>query len=96
MRLLRRALVICVVMLTSGEIDRGEYLCEEAHAKLKKCCGEKFQTETSFCTQSSCGSPQLGMGSSECILDLSCEKIRDADICTRVMQIGETGAAVCP
>jgi len=98
MRMLRRGLVIAVVVLSSGEINRDEYLCEEAHAKLKQCCGAAFATETSFCTLGACSSPSLGASTSECILGLTCEEIVKNEICRRVMRRDETGVpeGVCP
>lgn len=92
---MRTALLLSIVSLVGGAIDRTEYLCEEADAKLKKCCGESFKSLS--CTSGTCVTPDLDAPTSECILDLSCEKIVRADICRRVHDEPETGGpARCP
>lgn len=91
------AALLSMVSLVGGSIDRTEHLCEEAHAKLKECCGESFKASAMSCTNGACTTPELDMGTSECILDLSCEKIVDADICRRALDSPETGGpARCP
>lgn len=85
LRFLRRFAVIVVLIGASGEIDRGEFLCEEAHAKLKSCCGSSFRTSTSFCTKEGCAPPILSEGTSECILAKSCDEIVKGGICSRAM-----------
>lgn len=74
--------------------------CEEAVARLEKCCGSTFVAQNVECRHyyekdTGCGSttidkvdPAWTVGEATCIHDTTCEQIQKANICQRALQAG--------
>ena len=86
----------CAPSIDDNQFREDVFLCEEAVARLSKCC-PGFNADAVACvyydyvSHDACGShrqhsdPALTIAESLCIHDVSCEAIVDRDICSRVM-----------
>jgi len=93
-------------VFTCGEGIREDVLsCEEAVARLAKCC-PGFDAGKVYCRYSGCGSevwyPALDLDESHCVRDSSCEMLRTNDVCGRAQRAHahvnqpSGGEVVCP
>ena len=95
------SLVLAAVALRC--VRRDELMCENAVARLDRCCSG-FHTDSSYCTYSDgCGVtyPTITEADSDCIVGLSCEQIVAAGVCERAANAlpptsSSPGTDVCP
>jgi hypothetical protein len=96
------ALGFCAILpALVGAVSEQDFLCEEAAQRLKDCCPDAdFRDD--FC-QAGCGSEiALSVDESECIRKSSCDRLRDQQICERVLARNSdasstaSSGSVCP
>lgn len=105
-------IVIAIFVLPgAGSFTESEFLCEEAAVNLEDCCEDLAVESLSCSRQTGCSGettrpPVLTAEESECIKELGCRSLNDANICERVsarqflLEQDDTDAfetgAVCP
>ena len=78
-----------VALTTCGAgLRADEFLCEEAHAKLKDCCPAFATADLDYCTyEAGCGdpgkSPALTQAESQCVRASTCERLRLDGVCDK-------------
>jgi hypothetical protein len=84
-------------MRTVGFVD-SEFECEQAVARLHKCCPDFDVTAVRCDYSSGCGviNPLLGTSESQCLQNLSCDEIEANDICAQVAQLAQEDEAFEP
>ena len=86
--LLRIGTLVLLVFASLGAdtLSEEDFICENVAAKLTNCCDD-FDPSLMNCSYNGCGEPEVSIH--ECIKAMSCDEIRDGDICNRV--IAKTG-----
>jgi hypothetical protein len=92
-RRLRASLVLVGLALVFCEGFREDELhCEEAAARLVRCC-PGFATGSLSCDAQGCGSPGLEDDEARCIRDRSCEELQAGGTCARALAVWTTGSS---
>jgi hypothetical protein len=94
-RLVRVGLVVAMALPATQCLRQDEVECEEAVAHMADCC-EDFDRSAVVCRYSDyCGVsyPDLRPSESQCILDRSCDSLREDGICEAVVRRSQTGAS---
>jgi hypothetical protein len=104
---MRRSILLiafCACFL-GGSIERDEFLCEEAHARLLECCPGFTRKESTWCKHEygcdSASDPALSESESTCIRESSCNALVANHVCeranVRTEREGDAAPqAVCP
>lgn len=71
------ALALCAV-LSTGAFNEDIFACEEARATLDACCDADH---TDVSCGSGCSEVQIGLHSSDCIRNATCEQLRNSGAC---------------
>ncbi len=71
------ALALCG-LLSTGALDEDAFACEEARSTLDDCCDHGHADVS---CGSGCSHIQLGLHSSDCIRNATCEQLRNAGAC---------------
>lgn len=88
-----------VALATCGAgLRKDEFLCEEAHAKLKECCPGFATTDLDYCTyEAGCGdpgkSPALTESESQCVRASTCERLKLDGICDKAQALAHRTSA---
>lgn len=91
--MLRRALLVMFVAAVCGAFDvirEDELECEEAVARLERCCDEFPSYEVSCVFIAGCNEPDtypdLSIELADCIQAMDCDDLRAHDLCARIAE----------
>jgi len=91
-------LLLLIGLATCRQISRHELACEEAKARLVRCCpgftGEALGCEDTTGEIWGCDQVELDLADAHCVTDRSCDALAAQGVCTRAIESFNGGPRV--